>query len=172
MLQTRPSARHILRTTESRSARPMNPSSGEKTPKARLMTSRAIWSPTAKRGNPPARCAACSEGATDTLSSPPWGERLLSAAMLGLREGDLMAPAAAEAGPARFLPANVPRRDSCADRCYSEVTTEALSDGLCPWTRHPWLATVERRISPTAASATIIRPTRLPGIRILAVLSS
>ena len=43
--------------------------------------------------------------------------------------------------------------------------------GLLPCTRQPWLATVERRISPTAAIATMARPMRLPGVRILAVLS-
>ena len=55
---------------------------------------------------------------------------------------------------------------------YSANTAGPASDGLLPWTLQPWLATVESRISPTAAIATIIRPMRLPGIRILVVLST
>ena len=61
-------------------------------------------------------------------------------------------------------------------RPYSEDTAAPPSAGLLPWTLHPWLATVESKISPTAARATIVRPMRLlvktgTGIRILVVLS-
>ncbi len=65
-------------------------------------------------------------------------------------------------------------------RHYSDEADAPPSVGLLPWTLHPWLATVEKRISPAAASAKIARPMRLlvkagvkmgPGIRILAVLS-
>ena len=45
-----PLSKVMLRATESRSAAPMKPSSGEKNPYAMLTHSRAIWSRTGIRG--------------------------------------------------------------------------------------------------------------------------
>ena len=73
-----------------------------------------------------------------------------------------------------------PRIEARVQPPYSEDATVPPSAGLLPWTLHPWLATVERRMSATAARARTTRPMRLlvktgvktgTGIRILDVLS-